>query len=92
VKRSESAAFAALLFSVAIVVPAAAEQATLAPPPPAVSDEFCSGCFAYLEFPPPPQAEATSILASADTLPPATAVQKTPTGVPAPSVVASARP
>jgi hypothetical protein len=69
VNRPETA-LAALLFSVVIVAPAAAQQA-----PPAVS-EFCSGCFAYLEFP-PPQAEATSTLASAhqDTLPPATAAQ-----------------
>ena len=43
-------ALAALLFSVVIVSPAAAQQAPLTPQP-AVS-EFCSGCFAYLEFAP----------------------------------------
>ena len=47
--RSETA-LAALLFSVVIVAPAAAQQAPLTPQP-AVS-EFCSGCFAYLEFAP----------------------------------------
>ena len=45
--RPESA-LAALLLSVVIVAPAAAQQAPLMPQP-AVS-EFCSGCFAYLEF------------------------------------------
>jgi hypothetical protein len=49
VNRPESA-LAALLFSVVIVAPAAAQQAPLMPQP-AVS-EFCSGCFAYLEFSP----------------------------------------
>jgi hypothetical protein len=50
VNRPESA-LVALLFSVVIVAPAAAQQARPTPPP-AVSDEFCSRCFAYLEFPP----------------------------------------
>ena len=83
-------ALAALLFSVVIMAPAAAQQALLTPPP-AVSDEFCSGCFAYLEFP-PDQAEATSTPASAHTLSPAAAGQEIPTGAPAPSVVASTTP
>jgi hypothetical protein len=88
VNRPETA-LAALLFSVVIVVPAAAQQAPLTPQS-AVS-EFCSGCFAYLEFPPLPRAETTSTLASAhqDTLPPTTAAQESPIG--APALVASAR-
>ncbi len=53
--RTETA-LAALLFSVVIAAPAAAQQAPLTPPP-AVS-EFCSGCFAYLEFPPLPDEAA----------------------------------
>ena len=61
-------ALAALLLSVVIVAPAAAQQASLTPQH-AVS-EFCSGCFAYLEFPPLPKDGSPSSLASAqqDTL------------------------
>ena len=61
--RTETA-LAALLFSVVIAAPAAAQQAPLTSPP-AVS-EFCSGCFAYLEFPPLPDAAAPSGVASAE--------------------------
>ena len=41
-------ALAALLLSIVIVAPAAAQQAPLMPQPAVI--EFCSGCFAYLEF------------------------------------------
>ena len=84
-------ALAALLLSVVIVAPAAAQQAPLTPQP-AVS-EFCSGCFAYLEFPPLREDGAPSSLASGqqDTLSPTTARQESPIGAPEPSLVASAR-
>ena len=86
--RLESA-LAALLLSFVIVAPAAAQQLT---PQSAVS-EFCSGCFAYLEFPPLPEDGAPSSLASAqqDTSSPTTAGQASPIGAPEPSVVASAK-
>ena len=54
---------AALLLSVVIVAPAAAQQAPLAPQP--TVSQFCSGCFAYLEFPPLPEDGAPSSPASA---------------------------
>jgi hypothetical protein len=90
VNRPETA-LAALLFSVAIVAPAAAQQAPLTPQ--SAVREFCSGCFAYLEFPPLTEDGATSSLASApqDTLSPTTAGQVSPIGAPEPSVVASVR-
>jgi hypothetical protein len=90
VNRPETA-LAALLFSVVIVTPAAAQQVPVTPQP-AVS-EFCSGCFGYLEFPPLPQAAATSTQASLqeDTLAPTTAAQESPITAPALSEVASAR-
>ena len=52
-------ALAALLLSVVIVAPAAAQQAPLMPQP-AVS-EFCSGCFAYLEFSPSLEPESDAM-------------------------------
>ena len=64
--RPESA-LAALLFSVVIVAPAAAQQAPLMPQP-AVS-EFCSGCFAYLEFPPSLEPEAYAMRGGAPETP-----------------------
>ncbi len=49
--------------------------------------EFCSGCFAYLEFPPLPEDGEPSRLASAqhDKLSPTTAGQESPIGAPEPS-------
>jgi hypothetical protein len=36
--------------TIVAAAPAVAEQPSFTPQPP--SNEFCSGCFAYLEFPP----------------------------------------
>jgi hypothetical protein len=44
---------AALLFSIVIVAPAVAEQAPFTPQ--SRTSGICSGCFAYLEFPPLPE-------------------------------------
>lgn len=49
--RPESA-IAALLSIIVAAAPAAAQQVSLPPQP---MSEFCSGCFAYLEFPPLPE-------------------------------------
>jgi hypothetical protein len=49
VNRSKST-LAVLLLTIVAAAPAVAEQPSFTPQPP--SNEFCSGCFAYLEFPP----------------------------------------
>ena len=54
-------ALAALLLTIVAAVPAAAQQVSLPPQP---MSEFCSGCFAYLEFPPLPEDGVPSIRAS----------------------------
>lgn len=58
--RPESA-LAALLLTIVAAVPAAAQQVSVPPQP---MTEFCSGCFAYLEFPPLPEDGAPSSAAS----------------------------
>jgi hypothetical protein len=90
VNRPETT-LAAVLLSVVIVAPAAAQQAPLKPQPAA--SELCSGCFAYLEFPPLPEDGAPFSPASAQqgTLSPTTTGQASLIGAPEPSVVASVR-
>jgi hypothetical protein len=90
VNRPETA-LVALLLCVVIVAPAAAQQAP-STPQTAVS-EFCSGCFAYLEFPPLPDDGTRSSPASAQqgTLSPTIAGPASPIGAPEPSVVASVK-
>jgi hypothetical protein len=91
VNRPETA-FAAFLLTIAAAMPAVAQQAPLVPQPAA--SEFCTGCFAYLEFPPLPEEEASSSLASAqeETLLSTTAGQKSSIAALKPSVVSAARP
>ena len=48
-------ALAALLLTITLATPASTEQALVTPQSPA--NESCSGCFAYLEFPPLPEGE-----------------------------------
>jgi hypothetical protein len=85
-------AFAALLLTIVAAVPAAAQQAPLVPQP--ATSEFCTGCFAYLEFPPLPEEAAPSGLASVqqETLLSNTAGQESPVGALEPSLVSSASP
>jgi hypothetical protein len=77
VNRPKSA-LAAFLFAIAVAAPTAAQQVPLTPGP-AVS-EFCSGCFAYLEFPPLPEDEVPSSRASThqDTSAATTVARETP--------------
>jgi hypothetical protein len=90
VNRPRSA-LAAFLMATVTVMPAVAQQASSAPPPP--TQELCSGCFAYLEFPPLSGENALSSLASAhdDTLPPSTDAQETQIAAPVPSLLAAAK-
>jgi hypothetical protein len=84
-------ALAAVLTTILAAVPAAAQQAS--PTLRLQSSEFCSGCFAYLEFPPPAEADATSSLATSHqaTPAPATTERQGRIGEPAPDLIASAR-
>jgi hypothetical protein len=61
VNRPESA-LAAFLLAIAVAAPTAAQQVPLTPRAPV--SEFCSGCFAYLEFPPLPEDEVPPSRAS----------------------------
>jgi hypothetical protein len=58
VNRPKSA-LAVLLLTIVAAAPAVADQASFTPQPP--SDEFCSGCFAYLEFSPSLEPESNAI-------------------------------
>jgi hypothetical protein len=90
VNRPKSA-FAALLSSFLIAVPAAAQQAHLTLH--LQTSDSCSGCFAYLEFPPPAEGDIPSSLATRHqaTPVPTSAERQSPIGEPAPDLVASAR-
>ncbi len=83
-------ALAALVLSVVIVAPTAAQQVPLTPQPP--MSEFCSGCFAYLEFPPLAEAEAPSgpAYTRQDAPAPTAAKRENPIAKPALGLVASA--
>jgi hypothetical protein len=91
VKRPETA-FAALLLTIVAAVPAAAQEAPRLLQPASI--EYCTGCFAYLEFPPLPEELPPSGLASAqpETLLSTTTGQESPSGTLKESVVSSARP
>jgi hypothetical protein len=91
VNRSK-AAFAALLLTIVAAVPAAAQQAPRVPQP--ATSEFCTGCFAYLEFPPLLEEAAPSGLASVqrETLLSTATGQESPIGSLKPSVASTARP
>jgi hypothetical protein len=71
VNRPKSA-FVALLLTIVAAVPAGAEQAPATAQP--VADEFCSGCFAYLEFSPALEPESYAMRGQAN---------ETPTSLPA---------
>jgi hypothetical protein len=91
VNRPESA-FAALLLTIVAAVPAAAQQAPRVPPP--ATSEFCTACFAYLEFPPLSDEAVPSGLAPVqqERLLSDTAEQGSPIGALKPSVISSVRP
>ena len=84
-------ALAALLLTIVAAVPAAAQQLSLTPQP-GVS-EFCSGCFAYLEFPPVPEDGRPSSLAYThqDTAAATTAAHGSAILAPTPDLVASVK-
>jgi hypothetical protein len=86
VKRPRPA-LAALLMSTMTAMPAVAQQASSAPPPP--MQESCSGCFAYLEFPPPGENAVSSSTSAHHNTPPATPAQESKIAAPAPSLPAA---
>ena len=86
--RSKSALIAVLITTLA-VVPATAQQASFELRP---SGELCSGCFAYLEFPPAQSDTPSGLAARHQATPmPITAEWQGRTTEPAPSLVASTR-
>jgi hypothetical protein len=87
-----TSAFAALLLTIVAAVPAAAQQTHRLSQP--ANSELCTGCFAYLEFPPLPEEATPSGLASVqqETLPSTTGGQESPGETLKASVVSSATP
>ena len=85
--RSKSALIAVL--TTLAVVPATAQQPSFELSP---TGELCSGCFAYLEFPPAQSDTPSGLAARHQATPmPITAEWKRLTTEPAPSLVASTR-
>jgi hypothetical protein len=82
-------ALVAVLMTILVAVPATAQQAPHTGQ--LQTSEFCAGCFAYLEFPPPGQTDNPSNLARWHEPTPARgpAERRSPIGEPAPALVAS---